>query len=233
MCKSNQLVSQGFQGQFKGNNSEISSSAELSVESNNLFGTIFLNGKKGTINGTIEGNVCNGTIYDKEVSKTYSFTSSITNNDLHISIVFPELNNQIIDLVMQREETNSILKTETKLINDAFSKNPNLVGIWRHTEILSSNSSGFYASFSTDYFMEFKSDGTVLSWVGKSAGSGYSVNSQDYSNADKGEWYTDGKTLYFVDPVTTQKASTLFIVEPERLMLHNDGSDKKIFERVY
>lgn len=106
-----------------------------------------------------------------------------------------------------------------------------MVGVWKHTEVLSSGSGGNYSSFSTEYFMEFKADGTVLYWTGRSAGSGYSANGQDAQMADKGEWYTEGKILYLVDPATKQKGSTQFYVEQNRMMLHNGGSEKKIFER--
>ena len=80
--------------------------------------------------------------------------------------------------------------------------------------------------------MEFKADGTVLSWTGRSAGSGYSSNGGSAANADKGEWYTEGKTLYLIDPATKQKASTQFFAEEGRMMLHNGGAEKKIFTRV-
>lgn len=100
--------------------------------------------------------------------------------------------------------------------------------------MLSSGSGDNYSSFATDYFMEFKADGTVLSWTGKSAGgSGNTfVEGVGSVKAEKGEWYTEGKTLFLIDPITKQKVSTLFYAEQNRMMLHNGGSEKKIFERI-
>lgn len=86
-------------------------------------------------------------------------------------------------------------------------------------------------SFSTEYFMELKEDGTMLSWTGRSAGSGMSMDS-DEANAGKGEWYTDDDKLYFIDPVTKDDGYTLYSVSKSGLLLHNGGSDKKIFQRV-
>jgi hypothetical protein len=51
-------------------------------------------------------------------------------------------------------------------------------------------------------------------------------------NPDHGTWYTEGETLYLKDDASGQDATTLYSCDGSRLMLHNGGSEKKIFERV-
>ena len=80
--------------------------------------------------------------------------------------------------------------------------------------------------------MEFKADGTVLSWTGRSAGLGLSYDEERAENADKGEWYTEGKNLYLMDPASKEKVSILFFAEENRMMLHNGGKEKKVLHRV-
>lgn len=105
-----------------------------------------------------------------------------------------------------------------------------LIGTWLNIEVLSAGSSDGM-SFSTEYFMEFRENGIVLTWTGRSAGSGMSMDS-DKVNADRGEWYTEGKTLHLHDPATKQEASTYYSVDDNGLLLSDGGSQKKIFERV-
>lgn len=69
--------------------------------------------------------------------------------------------------------------------------------------------------------------------LGKVRGGGnVSIEENELAKADKGEWYTEGKTLFLTDPVTKQKGTVLFYAEQNRMMLHDGGSEKKIFERI-
>lgn len=232
MCTSDHLPAQNFSGSFKGNQNGISSSAFFTVKNKQLTGTVVLNGKSGQITGTVNDSISTGTLYDTEVQKNYSYTGRLSGDELSFSMIFPELNNQVVEVTMQRETGATSATKNTASPKNIGAKNPALVGVWLHTEVLSSGSGSNYSSFSTEYFMEFKADGTVLSWTGRSAGSGYSSNGGSAANADKGEWYTEGKTLYLIDPATKQKASTQFFAEEGRMMLHNGGAEKKIFTRV-
>lgn len=231
MCTSDSLPAQDFNGSFKGEQTNLSTTATLKVVNNKLTGTIIMNGEPGRVAGAITDSTSSGIIYDEVMKKEYAYTSSITGDEIRFHITFPELNNLVIDIIMQRiQATNSSSNTTYK---NTGNKNPALLGIWRYTEVLSSGSGNNYGSFSTSYYMEFKSDGTVYSWKGKSAGgtSGVTIEGGGSSNADKGEWYTDGKTLYLSD-ASGQKGSMLFYAEANRMMLHNGGKEKKIFERV-
>ena len=144
------------------------------------------------------------------------------------------MNNQAIELIFKRDEPS----IDSKGIIDTLGKNykydTKLYGVWRYTEVISSGSGDNYASFSTDYFMEFKADGTAFSWTGKSAGGSgnISIDGKGNSTAEKGQWYTEGKTLFLIDPVTKQKASILYFAEENRMMLHNGGNEKKVFQRI-
>lgn len=131
----------------------------------------------------------------------------------------------------------SSINNKTNASNDhsikknEMERNKNLIGVWRNTEVLSSGTGDNYMSLATDYFLEFQENGTVLTWVGSSAGSGYSVVSEDRNNADKGEWRTSENSLFLKDPVTKQEAQTYYYVQDQRLMLSNEGS-KKVFEKI-
>lgn len=226
---------QKYNGRFSGEQPGLSSSAELTMLNNRLKGKVFMNGKQANIDGTVKDSASEGTVFDAEMSITYNYRSVLRGNELHFFIRFPELNNQEVELVMNRESNASITKPATiKSTKTAGAKDARLIGLWRHTEVLSSGSGDNYASFATDYFMEFKADGTVLSWTGKSAGGGGNVfiEENELAKADKGEWYTEGKTLFLTDPVTKQKGTVLFYAEQNRMMLHDGGSEKKIFERI-
>lgn len=229
------VLAQKYNGHFSGDQPGLTSSAELTVQNKQLKGKVYMNGKLANVSGTITDSASAGTIFDVEVSKTYSYRSILRGNELHFFITFPELNYQELELVMQREKKNPATKPASNSATKSVGKkDARLVGVWRYTEVFSSGSGDNYASFSTDYFMEFKADGTVLSWTGKSAGGSgtVSIDGNGSAKVEKGEWYTEGKTLYLTDPVTNQKVSTLFYAEQSRMMLHNGGSDKKIFQRI-
>lgn len=232
MCSSDELPAQNFQGNFTGNNAGITSSANFTIKKNQLTGTVIMNGQSGQVTGSVSDSTTSGTVYDVQMQKSYAYTGKISGNELRMSIVFPELNNQAIELIMQKEVAATTTTKNPASSKTSGAKNPVLVGVWRHTEVLSSGSGDNYGSLSTEYYMEFKADGTVFSWTGRSAGSGYSSTGESAANADKGEWYTEGKTLYLIDPVTKQKAATQFFAEEGRMMLHNGGAEKKIFTRV-
>ena len=162
-CMSQDTQSQDFTGTFAGKQPGINSAAILKCEGNLLGGNFELNGRPGNITANINGDMCQGTVYDIQMQKTYSFSGRISPDSLHMSIIFPELNNRSIDLAMKR------ISAAPKAVpgNLPGEKNIALVGLWRYTETFSSGSGDSYASFSTDYFMEFKGDGTVYSWKGK------------------------------------------------------------------
>lgn len=226
------INAQKFSGQFAGSQIGIQSTADLIVTGKQLGGSVSMNGNKATVTGTITDSASTGTVYDVVTGKTYSYYCTFRGNELNFSITFPELNNQAIQLQMQRIPTGA---TNEKVVNDpSKKKDARLVGTWRYTDIITSGSGGNFGSFSTDYFMEFKADGTVLSWTGSSGGGvgDQSISSTGNSRVEKGQWYTEGKTLFLVDPATGQKVSTLFYAEASRIMLHNGGDNKKVWERI-
>ncbi|MFT3980999.1 MAG: hypothetical protein QM687_11050 [Ferruginibacter sp.] len=218
---------QSFAGSFEGTYNGIAATANLQTTGNAITGSITINGRPGKVHATANGYSCEGILYDIQMQKNYAFTGTLEKDSLRLSVVFPELNNQAVLLLMQR------LKPVDITIPSNGTINPALVGLWRYTETFSSGYGDQYASFSTDYFMEFKADGTVYSWTGKSAGGTAGAGiSAGASGKQKGGWYTEGKLLYLTDPATGQKTSVQFYAEPDRLLLHNGGSGKKLLTRV-
>ena len=228
MCTGKKSINP-FDGNFKGGQDGINASISLAATGDQLNGKIILNnGDPGNITGTIDGKNISGKVHDRETGKDYSFTGLLEGNELKFSMVFPELNNHSIHLTMQREGDAPNAAVQNKNTNAGKERNNALIGVWKNTEVLGAGSD---MSFSTEYFMEFREDGSALSWTGRSAGSGTSFDS-DQANAKTGEWYTDDKTLHLVDAVSRKEGSTLFSVDDSRLMLYNEGSAKKIFQRV-
>lgn len=231
-CMDNRVQSQSFAGTFAGQQPGIVSAAAIKVNDTILSGSFELNGRPGNINATVNGSNCQGMLYDIQMQKNYAFTGSVKQDSLYMDIVFPELNNQVISLQMKRMAEMSVA-AGFGANGSAGEKHGALVGLWRYSETFSSGSGDNYASFSTDYFMEFKADGTVYSWTGKSAGGTSSMTIDGYpSGTQKGGWYTEGKTLFLTDLTSGQKASLLFYAEASRMMLHNGGSEKKIMTRL-
>ena len=74
-----------------------------------------------------------------------------------------------------------------------------MVGKWRFTEVISSGSGQFYSSFSTDYFLQFNANGSCTTWNGRSAGGSGNVSfeSNDGTNIENANWYTEGKNVVF------------------------------------
>lgn len=231
-CMDNSVQSQPFSGNFAGQQPGINSAAAIKVNGNVITGSFELNGRPGNIEATVQGDHCQGTLYDIQMQKNYAFTGYARQDSLYMDIVFPELNNQVIRLQMKRIPGRS----ETADSDDrgpGREKAAALIGLWRYTETFSSGSGDNYASFSTDYFMEFKVDGTIYSWTGKSAGGSGNITLEGYpSGTQKGRWYTEGKTLYLTDIAGGQKNTVLFYAEANRMMLHNGGSEKKILTRI-
>lgn len=229
-----QSFGQNYAGNFTGVQAGISSSADLTVQDKKLRGRIIMNGKGADVNGIIKDSASTGMVYDIELKKTYAYSSILRKNELHFFITFPELNNQAVELILKRDEPIAGGKGNTDKPGNTYKYDIKLLGVWRYTEVISSGSGDNYASFSTDYFMEFKADGTAFSWTGKSAGGSgnISIEGKGNSSAEKGQWYTEGKTLFLIDPVTKQKVSILYFAEENRMMLHNGGNEKKVFQRI-
>ncbi len=229
-----QSLAQNYAGSFTGVQAGISSSAELKVQDQQLRGRIIMNGKGADVNGVIKDSISTGMVYDIELKKSYAYSSILRQNELHFFITFPELNNEAIELIFKRDEPFIGGKGSADALGKTNKYDTKLYGLWRYTEVISSGSGDNYASFSTDYFMEFKADGTAFSWTGKSGGGSgnISIEGKGNSTAEKGQWYTEGKTLFLIDPVTKQKVSILYFAEENRMMLHNGGNEKKVFQRI-
>jgi hypothetical protein len=227
----NETTAQKFSGSFAGNQTGIVSTATFTTEKDQLKGKVVMNGKTGTVTGVVTDTLCMGTIYDEEMHKNYSFSATINNSTLRFAITFPELNNQVIELVMQKEQTQ---QAKTKSTAGKGDRNKAVVGLWRYTEVLSSGSGGNYMSFSTDYFMEFKEDGTALSWTGNSAGgsSDVSISAAESDKTEKSNWRTDTEKLYFIDPATGKEVHTFYYAEPSRMMLHDGKGTRKVLQRI-
>ena len=224
MCKSKHSPEQDFEGDFKGNLKEVTIKSNLAVSDNELKGIFIMNGQSSKISGTIKGHAVEGIIIDGETATKYEYTGSIEGDELRLSVTFPELNNRVIEMVLQREGGANAKKN--KPTEKGGDINTDMVGLWKHSEILG----GGGESMTNETMLEFMEDGTFSTWPGRSSGPGF-YRDEDKSKATTGKWYTDGKTLHLVDPLTKEDATTNYSVSESGLLLTGD-SGKKVFERI-
>lgn len=240
-----------FEGNFAGmhNEKEIFVSLIAVPRTNKLTGTLTMNGQEAKITATSNNNYCNGKIVEDDTQKAYNITAEIINNQLHFNITFPEYNNQVLALVLDRStlvlngngNQSSISSNSSTIItsgtNSGSSSKPTnrdraLVGKWRFTEVISSGSGQFYSTFSTDYFVQFNVNGSCLTWTGKSAGGSGNVSfdSNDGNNVESARWYTEGKNVVFVNPNNNNKMSVPYYAEQNRMILK--GKLNRVYTRI-
>lgn len=225
MCNNKQKPGEEFEGRFKGTTDGISASANLELRDGRLEGILTMNGQSADLEGKIDDKGAWGTLYDKTTTKKYKYEAEVLDDELIFSITFPELNDRVIKLNMRRENVSQTKKRDRGKTGDL---DPALFGTWKHTEILGGNGG---ESMTNESLMEFRDDGSCLSWPGRSSGPGY-YRDEDRSNASSGKWYTEGGQLFFVDPETGQDASTNYSVNENGLLMSNGGSGKKVWERI-
>lgn len=242
-----------FVGNYSGiqNQKEIFVSLSAVPNTNKIKGVLILDGKQAQIATTETNAICTGIITEDGTLKKYNIVLKIIDNKLHLDMVMPEHNNQVLALVLERStltlnrggdnitidnEYGNVITSgsnsgsSTKTLN----RDRALVGKWRFTEVISSGSGQFYSSFSTDYFIRIKSNGTLSSWTGRSAGGTNAVIIEgDYGgNYHEFGWYTQGNNLYFTDLTTQQaEAPVSYYAEANRMML-SGGTNKRVYQRV-
>lgn len=223
------LQATAFTGKFTGtfNNNQIA--VDMSEKDNVVNGRFFLNNENFQLLAASNGSKFAGKITEEATGRFYEVSAEIKVSVLHLFITFPELNNQIVELQLQKE---SLSAKTTSMANNQKEKNSKLIGTWRYTEVLSSGYGGSYGSMATDYFVQFKPNGECISWTGSSAGGSGNVSyeSDGNKNARIEQWYTEGKNLVLVNPQTNQKASVTFFAEENRIMLK--GNKSRVYQRV-
>ncbi|WP_300566925.1 hypothetical protein [Flavobacterium sp.] len=124
------------------------------------------------------------------------------------------------------KETNS-----TKVKATQKDRDQKIVGTWRHTEVISSGSGESYISMTTDDFIEFRSNGSVATWVGDAIAGNFESKSD--GEVQEGLWNTNNShnQIIFTDPATKQEARTQYYLENEHLMFSN-GNSKKVYEKI-
>jgi hypothetical protein len=217
-----------FSGTFSGSQNGLESSVTFVVKNNNAIGNLVINGKGGKLTGTVSGNTCTGSALDDETAQEFDFLAKINGNQLSFAMILPQYNNQELVLIMTKQDKNS----QPKSSKSSNSRDQNLIGTWRFTEILSSGSGEYRVSMSTDYFIQLNSDGSAASWSGSSGGGSSDVSFYDSesSNLVKSSWNTEGKALYLTDHKTKMKEGVYYYVEGNKMML--TGNKKRVYERV-
>lgn len=211
--------------------------AELTENQNVVKGILYMDGVPNELTAVSDRNAMAGKLKDKINNTHYDFTAKIKDNVLHLSITFPELNNQIVELLLTKEGNFTVTNKDTNITNaNGYNSKPRdkrLIGTWRYTEVISSGGyGGDYASLATDYFIQFKPNGECLSWSGNSAGgtSNVTYDSKGNSNVATEGWYTEGKNVVFYNLTTNEEVSIPFLADENKFLLK--GGSTKIYERI-
>lgn len=218
-----------FSGSFFGFNNakEIYITLNSLQNENKITGTLLMDGEKAKIIATEINGICSGKITENS-DKTYLITIKFIDDKLYFAITFPEYDNQVLTLILSKTKE----KLPTVIAKKNVEKNTKLIGTWRFTEVLSSGSGEFYTSFSTDYFLQLKSDGQCITWTGNSAGGNNDIGLEDNgkSNIEVAQWHTDGKNIVFTNPTTNKKMSIAFYAEENRMILK--GNLNRVYIRI-
>lgn len=240
-----------FVGNFSGthNEKEIFVTLTAISRTNKIKGVLTMDVRTAQIAATEINAVCTGKIIEDDTQKKYNITAEIVNRKLHFNITFPEFNNQILALVLDRStlttnQGDSPITFDTSgdgIIsstpsNTSSTKPVNrdraLVGKWRFTEVISSGSGQFYSSFSSDYFMQLSANGECRTWTGSSAGGSGNVSydGSGSSNLEIAQWRTVAKNIVFINPTNNREMSIPYYAEENRMMLK--GNLKRVYQRV-
>jgi DNA-binding cell septation regulator SpoVG len=254
-AKEMNLTNRLFTGKFIASYKNAEISAEL-IENNTVVnGFFYMDGVKNELIAISNRNTMNGKIKDTSKNIGYDFSAILKDKVLHFSITFPELHNQVVELLLTKQEYSSSEEIDLTISNrnsnittienapisnskpnasiNSRTKDRRLIGTWRYTEVLSSSGyAGNYASAATEYFIQFKPNGECRSWTGASVGgtSDFSFENSGNSNAAVGGWYTKDKNVIFYDLSTNEEASIPFLADENRFLLK--GAITKIYERV-
>lgn len=254
-AKKTTLTSGIFIGNYVASYSNAVISAKLTQENTVVKGFFYMDGVQNELIAISDRNTMAGKLKDKSKNVYYDFTANLRDNILRFSITFPELNNQVVELLLTKqgytsggennltitngdsnittsETTNSSSSKPSTQLNSR-AKDRRLIGTWRYTEVLSSGGyGGDYASAATDYFIQFKPNGECLSWSGSSAGgtSDVTYESRGNGNVTTEGWYTEGKNVVFYDLNTNEEVSIPFLADENRFLLK--GGSTKIYQRV-
>ena len=229
---SHAALGQNFSGSFAGTLNGVSTRAELKPQGNTLKGVLSIDGKPGQLTGQINGNATSGSIIDDETGAIFTFTAILSGDDLNFKLSQADVGLADLPLAMKRVTKTATPATKTQMV-PAGKLDARLFGTWRYTEVLSTGGYGDNFSMSTDNFLQLNADGSGFAWTGSSAGGSADVSfSSGAAKKNSISWYTQDNKLYFKDPSDPNPVFTLFSVDDTRLMLHNGGNEKKVYQHV-
>lgn len=230
-----------FTGKYEGAVENTTATLRLWAEKEMVSGIFALENQTFTVNATSNAHTFAGEIVDDKSGSFHKIAGQIKGGTLFMQITFPEYNYQVVEIVLKPANDLIQVAQIQKSAQDKLTYQPEnlpgdpaLVGKWRFTEVLSSGSGEFYASFATDYFLRINSDGTAVSWTGQSAGGGDSMTIEGRYGSDIEEfgWYTRANQFYIVDPSHKEADKSItYYAESNRILLSN-GDNKRLFQRV-
>jgi len=238
---SQSLFSQGtsdWTGSFEG--SILGASATLIglVQGDQWSGTISVSGYPIKIEGTIIDMKCTGNMTDPQTKSASPFTAVYAGKQITISIrdinpitgleenmefVFLKTNSQQVVGSIISSSVNVVENTEAAKLDNA------LIGLWRYTDTYVS---GEY-SFATDYFLQFKANGVIITTDGRTAGGG-PTSSLDSGDGDthQGVWKSENKTIWTKDNAGQWQSYARYYVDGNSMMLTYNNGRKQVWEKL-
>lgn len=231
-CCSSFLFAQGsesWNGVFTGTLVGIESTLEGKANGVIWNGGIDAGGYLFSIDGSITGIKASGTIVDLQTGITTPFRANLSGDVLTIFIhdINPATGlKEDMQLVFTRGTTRS--SAQAMPSTTSANIDPLLFGSWRFTD---SHVSGQF-SFATDYFMQFKSDGTILWTDGRTVGGGPEI-SMDSGSGDvhKASWKVENKVIW-LNGGKGWEYYAKYYAEQSRLMLTFNNGNKQVWERI-
>ena len=196
-------------------------------------GKIDASGYLLTLEGSLAGDQCTGTMSDPQTQAEAPFTALLDNRGITITIV------DINPVTGQEEEMHFVFVKSSSLTPGTPAAilptqgtnllDMTLVGTWRYTETYVSGD----FSVATDYLMQFNADGIVYVTDGRSAGGGAS-SSFDSGAGDvhQGTWKTENKVLWLNDGQSGWQPYARYYTEPSRMMLTFADGKNQVWEKL-
>lgn len=235
----------GLAGVYSGAINGTPSRMTLQLNGGALQGEIDASGYRYVLNGQAQGARASGTMNDPQTGGTLQFEAGLEGDQLTLTILAPNpQTGQVtrMPVVFQRGEGAAAGGTmggaggQTGGVagrggaNDGFERDPALIGMWTHSE---SMSSGQFSGVS-QVQMQINPDGTYLYGNGRFVGGGPGISGDSGTGGDvtRGQWRTQDRIVYIMEPGVGQWTPyARYYVEGARMMFTFGDGSKQIWYR--
>jgi hypothetical protein len=239
------LCAQNLSGSYSTVQNGVECVVILKQAATQITGQVSIGEEKGTLQGTIKTGVATGTITDAATQQIFTFEAKLVNNILSFTLFVKDDQSGVsvpLTFLLERSTAQKPPTPPSSTISGKLDpanapkkpRDSKLVGTWRTTETINSGSGEFYMGISTDYFMQFTSEGVAGVWQGKSAGGGAGTS---FSNEGDGAvtqlyWYTESSVFVFMDPSSKETLKTKYQFHDGQLVTTNQQGKYVFWTKV-